>query len=492
MFLVSSCATDIVDLMGGINGVVKDANDGHVISNCQITKSPGGGSAVTSSDGMYQFSNLEAGSYTLSFRKGGYEDLAKSVNVVAGQTTQADVLLTPKSPFELSESYLDFGDVTTSMTLNAYNYSDQVSKYSVSNIPAWATFSPSEGSISPNDNASIVVTVNRDAVSEGNYSQDVIFTYGNSKKLTVKLSMKKVKLSEPTVSIGENGHDITENGFSINGEIVATGGSQITQYGHCWSDHREPTITDNIGKTQLGNTTQTCSFTSNINGLKPETTYYVRSYATNAQGTSYSKEVQITTKEETVAPITLNVSPTTCTLLSVGSETAITVTCDGEWKVQPKDTWVSCSKTSGKGNGSFVVSAKANENEQARNTSVVVSCGNKERTISVSQNGAPNVSKESCSFKSAGGQQDITITSDATWSARSNASWITLSKSNGNGTQTITMTIAPNTSSENRSSTVIVSIGNITKTISVTQNGGSSVSIDGYEPDQAYSQKRRK
>lgn len=80
------------------------------------------------------------------------------------------------------------------------------------------------------------------------------------------------------------------------GNVTDDGGATVTARGVCWSTSQNPTIanahtTDGIG---------TGFFTSNITGLTPNTTYYVRAYATNFEGTSYGQEVSLHTSCDTV------------------------------------------------------------------------------------------------------------------------------------------------------------------------------------------------
>ena len=81
LLLFNSCARNIVDLTGSIIGTVKDYESGELISNCQISLNPGGKSLSTSSDGQFEFENLEYGTYDLTFKKSGYEDATKVVSV---------------------------------------------------------------------------------------------------------------------------------------------------------------------------------------------------------------------------------------------------------------------------------------------------------------------------------------------------------------------------------------------------------------------------
>ena len=80
---------------------------------------------------------------------------------------------------------------------------------------------------------------------------------------------------------------ITDTSAMGHGHITFIGDSLIAR-GICWSTTSQPTIMDshtcdsiNIG---LGD------FDSEITGLTPNTTYFVRAYATNSNGTAYSNE----------------------------------------------------------------------------------------------------------------------------------------------------------------------------------------------------------
>ncbi len=68
---------------------------------------------------------------------------------------------------------------------------------------------------------------------------------------------------------------VTDNSAVSGGFITAESGAIITAKGVCWGKSLPPTLNDN--KTSEGTGLET--FSSNITGLEPGTTYYVRSYA---------------------------------------------------------------------------------------------------------------------------------------------------------------------------------------------------------------------
>jgi hypothetical protein len=98
---------------------------------------------------------------------------------------------------------------------------------------------------------------------------------------------------EPKVTTG-SATNISESTSTVSGDINSVGSSEISTYGHCWSINPMPTMADAI--TNLGTTNSTGIFSSNLTGLSPNTTYYVRAYATNSYGTSYGNQVSFKTK----------------------------------------------------------------------------------------------------------------------------------------------------------------------------------------------------
>lgn len=85
---------------------------------------------------------------------------------------------------------------------------------------------------------------------------------------------------------------VTLKNATCGGNITDDGGAAIIARGVCWSINQTPTVDDN--KTIDGAGTGT--FTSDISGLSENTTYYVRAYAINSEGTSYGETVSFTTQ----------------------------------------------------------------------------------------------------------------------------------------------------------------------------------------------------
>lgn len=286
--LFSSCASDIVELAGSVSGVVSDKITQKPIEGCIVSLSPSNNSVSTTAGGTYAFQDLVEGSYTLTFEKEGYDVQSKEVEVVANTDKKINVFLEPEAERIVSSAeQLNFGDLSSEIDLFlSYSSSKSVS-YSIKADADWIKVSPSSGTLS-NKSQLTKVIIDRSNLSIGDYSKKLTILTQNA-TLEIPVYVQKVELSAPKVSNNGDFYELTESSCKVNGLIVGTGGSQITSYGHCWSTKGTPTINDS--KTNLGDTQEVGSFTSSLTQLKGGSIYYVRAYAVNALGVSYSNQL---------------------------------------------------------------------------------------------------------------------------------------------------------------------------------------------------------
>src|ERR1035437_7238326 len=85
--------------------------------------------------------------------------------------------------------------------------------------------------------------------------------------------------------------NISTTSSTINVTFNSNRNSQITESGVCYATTWNPDIT----KSKVVKTLQGGTFSCLLTGLLPETTYYVRAYATNGVGTAYSNELPFLT-----------------------------------------------------------------------------------------------------------------------------------------------------------------------------------------------------
>ena len=172
--------------------------------------------------------------------------------------------------------------------------------------------------------------------------------YGNEVSFTTN-PIVFATLTTATVS------SITSATATSGGNITDDGDGTITARGICWAVSPSPTISNN--KTLNG--TGKGTYTSNITGLLPVTTYYVRAYATNSAGTAYGNEISFTTNPIQIATLTtIAVSSITSTTASSGGN----ITNDGGgtitdrgicWATTPAPTISNDKSSNGTGTGTF-------------------------------------------------------------------------------------------------------------------------------------------
>ena len=97
--------------------------------------------------------------------------------------------------------------------------------------------------------------------------------------------------------------NITETTVDLSGEVTADNGFRVIERGFVYSTSENPDI-ENAVKFESGRGLG--SYSATVRGLKSNTTYHFKAYATNSQGTSYGEELTFTTKAEAVKNFNVN------------------------------------------------------------------------------------------------------------------------------------------------------------------------------------------
>ena len=112
----------------------------------------------------------------------------------------------------------------------------------------------------------------------------------NHRKKNTGYAVRCLKTTSPSVTT-VSVQNVDNNRALATGNIVADGGVPVTACGFCWSTSHNPTVADNHTVDSLNDG----SFTSILTNLSNNTTYFIRAYATNANGTGYGAVKQFTT-----------------------------------------------------------------------------------------------------------------------------------------------------------------------------------------------------
>jgi len=160
----------------------------------------------------------------------------------------------------------------------------------------------------------------------------------------------------PTVTTAQ-AINITTNSATTGGTVMSDGGASVTARGVCYSTTPNPTLANSFTTDGSG----TGTFVSLLNGLTPNTLYFVRAYATNSVGTAYGNEIMFTTLAAVTLPTVTtdqatNITQTTATSGgSVTSDGGTTVTARGVcWSTTSNPTLMNSYTTDGSGTGAFI------------------------------------------------------------------------------------------------------------------------------------------
>lgn len=110
--------------------------------------------------------------------------------------------------------------------------------------------------------------------------------YGEAKQFTTLSTVPVVTTTAMS--------NVTFETATTGGTIVANGGEEVTACGVCWGTTENPDLT---GLYTIDEPTDGV-FVSEIDGLEPDMTYYVRAYATNSKGTAYGNQITFSTSTE--------------------------------------------------------------------------------------------------------------------------------------------------------------------------------------------------
>jgi hypothetical protein len=252
---------------------------------------------VTYDDGHYEFSELSPGEYRLRVEAEGYADVEYDVTVEAGRTARADMQL-EEIDTGLTVRTLEITDVSgnsvkvSGTATRPYNSSRVVSEggfvYATHSNPrnggtkatAEVTYSSSVFSF----------TTTLTPLAKGTYyvqayaKNDLGTAYGEVRSFEISGAPSVTTLVATNVSA---------NTATLNAKIEYKGDPAYTERGFVYSNSfQNPTIEDpDDATTRRVVSGISTEFGANISGLTAETTYHVRAYVTNSNGTVYGASV---------------------------------------------------------------------------------------------------------------------------------------------------------------------------------------------------------
>lgn len=164
----------------------------------------------------------------------------------------------------------------------------------------------------------------------------------------------------PTLTTGSVS-SITSTSANAGGNISSDGGAAVSVRGLVYGTASNSTISNTILTIGSG----TGGFSGTLTGLTPNTTYYVRAYATNSAGTGYGNEISFQTLPIAVPTlVTTDASGITQTTVTTGgtisNDGGATITERGiVYGTSSNPTTTNTKVSSGSGTGSFSINVTA-------------------------------------------------------------------------------------------------------------------------------------
>ena len=213
----TSCKKEVAT--GKIQGLVTNYATSEPIQGVNISLSPTGASAVTGSDGRYEFNNLEPGNYTVQGTKSGFESNTKNITITSGNVSSGDMQLRPAATgFRLNVDYLDFGTNFTQMSFKIINVSTtNAMSWEIVESLNWLETSPSTGSIQGGQETTVNVAIDRSLLSQTTTANITVRSADHSVVLPINVTVSgdnapQLQLSETTLDFGTTANNLS---FSV-------------------------------------------------------------------------------------------------------------------------------------------------------------------------------------------------------------------------------------------------------------------------------------
>ncbi len=267
-------------------------------------------------------------------------------------TNDGSITVTTNSITDITPTSATCGGVVTVSSGNTFPVTARGVCWSTNHNPSTEDGHSSDGSGAGPFTSSISgLTVNTTYYVRAYATNQQGTFYGEEKSFTTTIGLPAVTTKSIT-----NIAPLSANG---GGNVTSDSGFPVTARGICWSTVSNPTIYDE----HTTNGTGTGEFNSAINGLQNSTTYHVRAYATNSQGTAYGEDKTFTTTSGAITVTTNNVTgvgPSGATCggnATVTSDNNLPITAKGVcWSTSHNPSVTDSHTTDGTGSGAFTSS----------------------------------------------------------------------------------------------------------------------------------------
>lgn len=172
--------------------------------------------------------------------------------------------------------------------------------------------------------------------------------------------------------------------------------------------------------------------------------------------------------------IFLQLTPQKLEFKADGSSESLHVASNTGWKVLEHPEWITLSETEGHGDVDLTLTAADNWGTEERTASLRLGKEGTEllATVTLTQQGRTFDNLiASLEFGTNAEAQSVTVSTDGQWTAQTSDGWLSVSPLSGTGETLITITATDNPSDGQRQAIVTVTVGNVVRTITITQAG---------------------
>ena len=373
----------------------------------------------------------------------GSTERTATITVLAGSISHVITVSQEGEPnLEVDKTNINF---TLEAGSNSFKISSNVS-WKVSSNQNWCTVSPTSGS---NDKT---ITVNVTA-NTGTSSRSATITVsggGITRNITIAQTAQDPYLTVNKANIG-----FTKNAGSDHFSISSNVSWTVTS-NQSWctvsptSGSNDKTITVNV-TANTGTANRTATITVSGGGI----TRYISIAQAPSDPDPY-----------------LTVNKSNISFGKDAGNNTFTISSNVSWTVSSNQTWCTVNPTSGSNDKTITVKVTANTGNSSRSATITVSGGGITRYITIEQIAQEpylTVNKADIGFTKNAGSNHFSISSNVSWTVSSNQTWCTVSPTSGSNDKTITVKVTANTETANRTATITVSGGGITRYVSIAQ-----------------------
>ena len=246
--------------------------------------------------------------------RGNYSQVISFVSDKGGSANVTVKLSVQGTGVTVLPEELDFGTVTTTLQLTMSGGSNV--SYTLTPSNSWIIPGKTSGTFSQTEN--IIVAVSRDGLAVGDYAGSLSLKVGDHSQ-TIPVRMSVAPKSLPIVSL-QSVDGVSDVSAVFRGTVVSVGSSRIVRHGFCWGKSENPELSTAGETCNFGDCSSAKEMTyTTVKPLEPSTTYYVRAYAENSEGVSYSSQLKFST---TASPQKPEVETGSLTAITAGSARA--------------------------------------------------------------------------------------------------------------------------------------------------------------------------